>query len=301
VLLRVVELSSFGFLASDRIKETAIQNVVLSLLRLIGIVFLVMTMKSVTLISWAQAYITASFVGMIYALVRGAQLWGKPRVLLPHLQANLLEGLYFSVGVAAATIYNDIDKIMLARLSDLTSTGIYGAAYRIIDVSMSPIRSLVFAANPKFFEKGILGIRANYIYARRLISRSMLGGIAIGFALWAAAPILPLLLGTSYRSAVPALRMLAAIPFLRSIHAFLADALSGAGYQAIRMVMQVGIALLNIGLNILILPRWSWRGAAWTSVVCDGALVIALWLTIQWSCRSESRIPVVAGVTDGVV
>jgi O-antigen/teichoic acid export membrane protein len=158
-----------------------------------------------------------------------------------------------------------------------------------VDVSMSPIRALVFAANPQFFERGVLGIRANYSYARRLISRSMPCGIAIAVLLWTVAPVLPLLLGESYRSATPALRMLAVIPFLRSIHAFLADALSGAGYQAIRMVAQVGIALLNIGLNLLILPRWSWRGAAWTSVACDGALVVALWLTVQRCSRKERQ------------
>ncbi len=289
VLMRLVELSTFGFAASNQMKESAIQNVVLVLLRLLGIGLLMIFTQHVTLLSWAIAYFLASLLGLVYAFTRGALLWGLPRPRLPHLKGNLVMGLYFSVGVAAATIYNDIDKVMLARLADLASTGIYGAAYRIVDVSMAPIRSLVFAANPIFYEKGVLGVRPNYRYAKRLITRSMICGIAIAIVLWWAAPVLPMVLGESYRPAAPALRVLSVIPFLRSIHAFLADALSGSGYQAIRMVIQVAVALLNIGLNLVILPQWSWRGAAWTSVVCDGSLALALWLTVRWCSLKEDR------------
>jgi hypothetical protein len=35
--------------------------------------------------------------------------------------------------------------------------------------------------------------------------------------------------------------------------------------------------LINIGLNLLILPGYSWRGAAWTSLGCDGLLVLLFW------------------------
>jgi O-antigen/teichoic acid export membrane protein len=289
VFMRITELAAFGFGASWRMREAAIQNVVISLLRLIAIALLVAVTHRVTLTSWAVAYALATVLGTIYALIRATRLWGPPRLHFAHLRGNLLEGLYFSISVAATTIYNDIDKVMLARLSDLTSTGIYGAAYRLIDVSMTPVRSLISAAYPQFFEKGAKGIRATFGYAKHLIRRSMVYGVAVAVSLWVIAPVLPHLLGSSYRSAVPALRMLAVIPFLRCIHAFLGDSLSGSGHQAVRMLVQVGIAALNIALNLVVLPRWSWRGAAWTSVACDGALVIVLWLTVCWYCTRESR------------
>ena len=78
---------------------------------------------------------------------------------------------------------------------------------------------------------------------------------------------------------MPALRWLALIPFLRCIHMFLGILLSGAGLQRRRTGVQVVVALISIGLNIVILPRYSWRGAAWTSLGCDGLLVVAFWFT----------------------
>jgi O-antigen/teichoic acid export membrane protein len=100
--------------------------------------------------------------------------------------------------------------------------------------------------------------------------------------LWLLAPVLPHLLGANYQAVVPAVRWLALIPLLRSIHSFLADALSGAGYQRTRTGIQVLVALINMVSNLVILPRYSWRGAAWTSLGCDGLLVILFWLTVHY-------------------
>jgi len=286
VLMKVTELASFGFAASDRMKQGSIQGVVVSLLRLAGIVA-----HQVTLNRWVVIYLFSSFLGTIYAIFKGSQLWGIPTVDLKSLREDVAEGVFFSIGSSATTVYNDIDKIMLSKLSDLASTGVYAAAYRVIDVSMTPVRSLVAAAYPRFFTKGVDGVRATYSYAMALIAKAALYGAVLFVALWLFAPLLPYILGTKYESAVPALRWLALIPFLRCFHVFLADALSGAGLQRFRTGVQVIVALINIGLNIVILPRYSWRGAAWTSLGCDGLLVVVFWLSVLYFSRQEAFRP----------
>jgi O-antigen/teichoic acid export membrane protein len=288
VLLKVTELAAFGFTASDRMKQTSIQTVVSSLLRLGGIVGLMATVHRVTLDRWVVVYLLTTLLGMVYALVKGSQLWGRPRTDLRALREDATEGVFFSIAGSAATVYNDIDKIMLSKLADLASTGVYGAAYRVIDVSMTPIRSLAAAAYPRFFRKGIDGIGATYAYALTLLAKAAVYGSAASAGLWLFAPILPHILGSKYDAVVPAVRWLALIPFLRCIHSFLADALSGAGLQRTRMAIQVSAALVNIGLNLVILPRYSWRGAAWTSLACDGLLVAMFWFANLYYRRQNS-------------
>jgi O-antigen/teichoic acid export membrane protein len=279
VLLKVTELAASGFAAMDRMKQTSIQSVVVSLLRLGGIVALVVTVHPVTLDLWVLTYLFTTLLGMLYALVKGGQLWGRPVVDLRALREDATEGVFFSVAGSATTIYNDIDKIMLSRLADLAATGVYGAAYRVIDVTMTPIRSLAAAAYPHFFRKGVGGMAQTYPYALSLIAKTSIYGAFASAGLWLAAPILPHILGNQYRGVLPAVRWLALIPFLRCIHSFMADALSGAGLQRVRTGIQVMVALINIGLNVLILPRYSWRGAAWTSLGCDGLLAALFWTT----------------------
>jgi O-antigen/teichoic acid export membrane protein len=286
VLMKVTELAAFGFTASDRMKQTSIQNVVVSLLRLAGIVGLMATVHRVTLDRWVVVYLLTTLLGTIYALARGSQLWGWPETDLTALREDAAEGVFFSIAGSATTVYNDIDKIMLSQLADLGSTGVYAAAYRVIDVSMTPIRSLAAAAYPRFFRKGMDGIGATYTYALALMAKAAVYGAAASAGLWLLAPILPHILGPKYDAVVPAVRWLALIPFLRCLHSFLADALSGAGLQRARMMIQVVAALINIALNLVILPRYSWRGAAWTSLGCDGLLVAMFWFAALYYRRS---------------
>jgi O-antigen/teichoic acid export membrane protein len=279
VLLKVTELAAFGFAAMDQMKQTSVQSVVVSLLRLGGIVTLVVIGHPVTLDLWVFTYLLTTLLGMLYAVVKGGQLWGRPVIDLRALREDAGEGAFFSVAGSATTIYNDIDKIMLSRLADLAATGVYGAAYRVIDVTMTPVRSLAAAAYPHFFRKGVGGMAQTYPYALSLIAKTSIYGALATIGLWLAAPIVPHILGDQYRGVLPAVRWLALIPLLRCLHSFMADALSGAGLQRIRTGIQVVVALINIGLNVLILPRYSWRGAAWTSLGCDGLLVVLFWST----------------------
>jgi O-antigen/teichoic acid export membrane protein len=290
IFVKVTELAAFGFAASNRMKDTSILTVIVSLLRLIGIGVMVVVLHKVSLQQWTLVYLLTSVLGTLYVLFKGTQLWGRPRIQLTALREDVGEGVFFSIGSSATTVYNDIDKVMLSKLSDFASTGIYGAAYRIIDVSMSPVRSLVGAAYPEFFRRGVNGMTATYRYARSLISKSIIFGAVTFFGLWLCAPVLPHILGHQYEAAIPALRWLALIPFLRCIHVFLGDALSGAGFQRTRTGIQVFIALVNVGLNLLILPRYSWRGAAWTSLGCDAMLMGLFWTAVLYHVRQESRI-----------
>ena len=138
VLLKVTELAAFGFTATDRMKQTSIQNVVASLLRLAGISGLIITMQQVTLHRWVLVYLLATLLGTVYAMSKGAAAVGRPRMDLAALKEDAAEGVFFSIAGSATTVYNDIDKIMLSKLADLASTGVYAAAYRVIDVTHDP-------------------------------------------------------------------------------------------------------------------------------------------------------------------
>lgn len=288
LLIRVVDLVSFGFAASGMMGRTATQNTVMSVLRTIGIALLAAQSSRVSLSQWTWVYLATGIAGAVFALQQGAALWGRPKIDPVALVGDAREGCLFSVSTSAQTIYNDIDKTMLARLSTLSATGAYGAAYRIIDTSLTPIKSLVSAAYPQFFRLGADGVGATYGYAKRLIGKAVIFGVADFLGIVLLAPLVPFLLGPKYADVVPALRLLALIPLMRCAHWFLADALSGANAQGIRTAVQVGVAVLNIGLNLLILPRWSWRGAAWTSLVSDAVLLGVIYIIVRHKVTAGS-------------
>jgi O-antigen/teichoic acid export membrane protein/glycosyltransferase involved in cell wall biosynthesis len=282
ILMRVIDLASFGFAASGKMSKTAVQNTTMSLLRVIGIVVLATLHHQVSIEQWTWVYLLTGVIGAGFALQQGSALWGMPRISFAAMWDDAREGSFFSISTSAQTIYNDIDKTMLAHLSTFSATGVYGAAYRIIDTSLTPIRSLVSAAYPQFFRLGTDGLDATYSYAKRLIRKAIVFGGLDFLGLIILAPLLPHILGPKYAAVAPAVRLLALIPVMRCVHWFLADALSGANAQGLRTMVQVGVAGLNIGLNLVVLPRWSWVGAAWTSLASDAVLMVAIYGTVQW-------------------
>ena len=92
---------------------------------------------------------------------------GTAEIFLARCARRNARRLYFAASQTSQTVYNDIDKTMLARLSTLEATGIYGAAYRIIDVSFVPVSALLWSSYPSFFRAGARGISASFEYASR--------------------------------------------------------------------------------------------------------------------------------------
>jgi O-antigen/teichoic acid export membrane protein len=290
VLARIVDLASFAWTALGRMRDTALLNIYTSLSRLICVIVLSLVTAHPTVQDWAIAVLVGSLACAAFSA------WGITRIARPsfdlkQLRMGLGEGAYFAVGGAAATFYNDIDKTMLARMADLTSTGIYGAAYRLIDVSMAPIKAMTSSTFAETFRRGAKGIGCAEEYAYSLIKRAAWIGLALTIIFFAGAPLLPHVVGKSFSRSVEALRWLALLPLLRSGHYFLGDALSAAGLNATRTAIQVAVAVINIGLNVYFIRHWSWRGAAWTSLMCDGLLVLGFGAAARYASWRSRNIP----------
>lgn len=278
-----------AFVAFERLKWTASISVLQSTARLAAAVILVALYHHPSALQWGSFYFGSTSIVAMVALGLVIVKLGVPMFSLSRTVAEFREGFYFSVNTSAATIYNDIDKAMLARLGTLEATGIYGAAYRLIDVSLAPVSSLMAAANPGFFRTGMGGISSTIQYAKPLILRALGYATFVSIAVLAGAEIVPYILGTEYRLAVEALRWLAILPMLKAVHFFLADALAGAGYQGVKTLIYVGVAAFNVLINLWIIPAYSWRGAAWSSIASDALLACGVGAAaLLLSRRSQS-------------
>jgi O-antigen/teichoic acid export membrane protein len=280
-----------AFIAFERMKWTASLNVLLSALRLGAALILVGLYAHPTALEWGAFYFASTTVVTLLALMLVFVKLGTPTFNFAHDAAEIRDGFYFSVGQSAQTIYNDIDKAMLARLSTLEATGIYGAAYRLIDVSFAPVASVLVAAYPNFFRVGVDGIPATLRYVKPLILRALGYASFVAVAILVGAGLVPLILGGEYRLTAEALRWLAVLPLLKAVHSFLSDALTGAGYQALRTGITACVAVFNVVINMWLIPAYSWRGAAWSSIASDALLVGGIGTAVYVLVRRSQRLP----------
>jgi len=243
--LNIVTISGQAFQSFDRLNWTAIINVLMSAGRLLGAIILVALHPHPSPLQWGYIYFSCTATVAVFASIMVSTALGRPLFRHPFSRLEMREGFYFSAGQTAQTVYNDIDKTMLARLGTLEATGIYGAAYRLIDVSFVPISSLLWAAYPNFFRAGNAGIAAALNYAKPLLLRALAYAAAICAILLVSANLVPRILGPDYTPTAEALRWLAVLPVFKSLHYFLSDTLTGAGYQAVRTSLQAGVAVFN--------------------------------------------------------
>jgi len=277
VVYRLMDVACLAFQAVEKLSWTANLNVFASLMRLAGIAAVVAAHRP-TVLAWCAAYLATSAACAIVAMGCVFSRLGPPAFTgLWQLRGELREGFWFSTSLSAQTVYNDVDKTMLARLATLDAAGTYAAAYRLIDIAFLPIRALLAAAYPGFFRHGENGIRGTLGFARRLVTGPLLYSAGMAACMILAAPIVPRVLGAEYARTGGALRWLALLPLLKTLHYFAADALTGAGHQALRTLLQVVVAGFNVLLNLWVIPAYSWRGAAWSSLASDGLLALLLW------------------------
>jgi len=284
---RLSELSGQAFAAVQQMRFTSFLHVSLGVFRLLAAILFFFVPVQKTALSWAVLYMVSGLLTGILGYILVTARLGKGRLALGPMRHGWREGFYFSVSLSSQGVYNDIDKTLLLRLSGDSIAGAYAAAYRFLDAAFVPVRALMYASYPRFFQRGTGGIRETLNFARRLLPLASGLGVLTSLGLLLIRPLIPLLLGTEYALSLDILPWLAAIPVLRSFHYLAADALTGADFQPLRSWIQIGIAVFNFVVNLWLIPIHGWLGAAWSSLLSDGLLAIILWAVAFGKSRLE--------------
>jgi O-antigen/teichoic acid export membrane protein len=284
---RVLDTAALAFQAVHDLFKTAVLSVLFSVGKLLGVLLLWRMGGDDPLATWALLYLAGSAVVAV-----GGALWvtlalGWPEWDMAGWRREFGEGFYFASSFSAQRIYMDSDKALLTRLGSLEATGIYTVAARIVEVAFIPVYSLLAAAYARFFTSGQKGVHGTLDLSRRLLPYALAYAVAAGIGLYLLAPLLPWLVGAEFAESVSAIRWLAVVPLLMTLHRFAADSLTGAGWQARRTHIEFGAAALNVLLNLALVPVFSWHGTAWVTVATEVVLIVALGLALRGIARSD--------------
>ncbi len=290
---KVVQLASRALQGAGQLSQTArltaLANVARAVSALGLFLFAFATHTHADALLWTRVYWLSSLATAVVAFGSITRRLGLPRFGRISIH-DLTEGFSFSLSSSSISVYNDIDKTLLAGAGQLYAAGIYSAAYRVIDVASIPIYAIYTAATPQFFREGERSVSDAAALANRLLRRTVPYGIAIALLLFAGAPLLPYLFGASFRGSVEVLRWLCLLPLIRGLHYAWGTTITGASSQWYRTATQLGVAGMNLLLNIALIPRWSWRGAAVASLFTDAGLAVASWVVVRYlRTRRDTR------------
>lgn len=207
--------------------------------------------------------------------LRGA--WKSLKTALPMGTSHLLALMSFN-----------FDTVLLGFMLDSTSVGWYSAAYKPISVVLAlpvayflalfPALSRTFLQDKEAFQNTVL----------RSFSLTSVFSIPIGVGgTFLALPIINLLFGPEYQNSVPAMQILAWSAMLVILRGTFRQALNAAGHQTLDL-RSAGISVLvNLMVNLLLIPRFGILGAATATVISE-----FVWLTTAWYLFSRNVAPI---------
>jgi O-antigen/teichoic acid export membrane protein len=275
------------FQTFEKMRITASLNLLTNFLRLLLATGMLAVLHHATAWQWAIASLVVSILAAGTAFTTVTVRFGWPTFVPKLLLTRVGEGFIFAVSGSTTSVYNDVDKVMLGHYGMTVANGIYSMAYRVINICTMPIMSIYSAAFPRFFREGVDGVRKTEPFARKLLKRTSVLGLLGAIGMFVAAPLIPHVVGKGFAESVSALRWLCLIPVFRALHVSAGDAMAGAGYQKYRLGAQFVAAASNFGLNLYLIPHYSWVGAAWASLMTDGGLAAMQWTILLWLKRTE--------------
>lgn len=278
-----------AFISIDSNKKSAQFQILQSSTKLVFAFILAFCFEKPSIVDWSILYlIAAAFISLVGIFIVSQQI-AKPKLSLSKIKQGISQGIYFSISESANNINTDIDKTMLASMSTLAATGIYGAAYRCIYIGFIPIFAIISGSYAKFFEYGAFGIDRSLSLAKRLLPVMLAYGIAILVSFLLLAPLLPIVLGEEYKEVADVIRWLSPIPLMAGIQFLVADTLTGAGFQKVRSFIQVSAAILNILLNLWLIPTYSWKGAVIATLFADSLRLLCLVIAVIILHQKQKR------------
>lgn len=251
---------------------------------------LFVTLTPGRLVDWAVASIASFAVGAALALFHVWRVFGARPSLRRGSLADVREGLPFSSNAVTESLVDISDRPLLFRYGHEVDAGIYTLGGRIIQFGYLPIRIILRTADADLFAAGKDGAGAALAVTRRLLKPALAVGLAAGAGAFVCAPVVPWLVGDEYRPAVETIRLLAPMPAIRAVQYLMGNCLSASGHQRWRLLSTVGAGVLNLGLNVMLLPGGTWRTAVGTTYASELFLTFTLTaVALGWARRRPVR------------
>jgi O-antigen/teichoic acid export membrane protein len=275
------------FQAYEQMKASAVLALLTNCLRLIVVCSMLLRLGHSDAASWAWAALAVSAAGSATALFSIIRRFGAPSFSLRTFKQHAAEGLGFSFSASAFSAYNDIDKTMLSHYGMVSANGAYAVAYRTIDVATMPLWAYYNAQLPRLFRAGVGGVQATIPAAKKILLFGAATGIISATILWVVAPAAPRLIGPGFQETTSAMRWLCLLPVIRAFQMSAGGSLTGSGLQRYRTVGQATAVAFNVGMNLYLIPHYSWRGAAWSSLGTDGLIAVSNWAMVLYTGQKE--------------
>ena len=270
---------SWVFVGLENMKPAVIKNSFSKLATVIGIFVFIKDEADL----WIYFVLIASFTLIanvsVYPMLRPHVIRPKINHLnISKFKKHLKESMHLFLPQVATVIYLQIDKVMIENLTGLTrDVGFYLQAEKIINIPLALITGLSTVMMPRIaneFKKGNTSSINRYLMQAAEFTAMIAIPMSIGIAIISPS-FVPWFLGNEFSPTVSAIVILSPLIIINAL-----GGISGQQYltatNQVNLLLRTHVlgALINVALNWILIPKLSFLGAAYASVISLFILVL---------------------------
>ncbi len=277
------------FQAFERIEYISIGSVLGNIAMLLGAGYAIS--QGFGVIGFACIYIFSSTLGLAYTLFVANRLHLTHALQIDRemIWPMMKEALPFGITSLSGMIYTYADSIMLSSLKGNEVVGWYNAPYRlmlmmlfipnVINVVIFPVMSRYFTSSPSFLKL----LYTKYLKFMLILSLPLGMGTTL-----IADKIILFVFGVGFENSIVALKIIIWTIVLTFVGAAFARLLESINQQRIITKISMVCMVVNVLLNLLLIPKFSYIGSSFVTVFTEFLLVGSI---IFFSYRLNYGIP----------
>lgn len=265
------------FQAVEKMQYIAMRQILSGLLSLIGVIIFVHSKSDVVIA--ASVLSLSALIGNIFFIPIYQKMFTK--IKLEYSREFWKELFRQSFPLAFASmmigIYYNLDMVMIGYMKPESDVGIYNAAYKIFLLGIVPFQLIFSAFFPVLSRAGLTHSQefkdTMKNYAKFIFGSGIISGIVL---LSFSERIIILIFGENYLASAVPLAILAMNIIVISINVFLGNPMMAWGKQKQYSIAVTLGAVSNIILNFVLIPKYSYIGAAFATLLSEVAVCIGL-------------------------
>jgi len=298
VFVNIGNMFGTVFRARERMGYTALTKTGESVLVLILCLAVLFVSRDVILVGWM--YLCAGIAYSAACLIIVRNRFARLEYLVSWSAWSDLIKRAFPLGAAAiiATVYYNVDMLMLGAMKGERDVGLYGAAYRIYFALVTMITPF-FAALYPVLSRLFAGDQEELL--KRTYQKALKAVIGVGLPLSAgtfmlASPVVDLALGPQFTEAAAVLRFFAPLILLALLNSLALYYMTSVNRQNTTLFMVAATTVMNVIINVMVIPAYGIYGAATATIVSESVCFILFLIVAPQLIRSASPGMVVKAV-----
>ena len=281
IFASLIGLFNGSLQAVEEGKYQAIGNILLNILLLIFMIISIV--GDFGLYGITLSYLIANLIVVIFQYLAMKKILSKPKFEFDKkfCKKITLYSIPFALTSFLGVVLYSVDMVMLTKMVGNYANGIYSAAYKLISVLTlfyGVYSAVVFPVMSRLYKNDKKSLVISF---EKSIKYFMLLTIPISFAtILYSTDIVVFFFGQSYSQTSSVLSILIITVPLSFINAICINLLNASHKERYVTLTYIIATTTNFILNLIIIPKYSYDGAAFTNILSDILLTILFFYSI---------------------